>query len=179
MIARRTSPTTPLQLHQTLNRSLTRYGDSSKAQPFFDIKNVLDQMVGGKNDGVGDKTVFVPLDRTDHLSLARRRLVVMDNTYTALKLQGGERSRTQNPKGQRSRQLTANAMAMSLSVTVSMGELMKGVLRTTLRVMRLSVDVSLAAKSIFPGRRRKSLYVSPPWMRESMSSATESPSERS
>ena len=89
MIARRTSPTTPLQLHQTLNRSLTRYGDSSKAQPFFDIKDVLDQMVGGKNDGVGDKTVFVPLDRTDHLSLARRRLVVMDNTYTALKLQGG------------------------------------------------------------------------------------------
>ena len=54
-------------------------------------------------------------------------------------------------------QLTARAIAISLSVTVSIGLLMNGVLSTTLRVMRLSVETSCAAKSILPGRRRKSL----------------------
>jgi hypothetical protein len=49
-------------------------------------------------------------------------------------------------------------MAISLSVTVSMGLLMNGVLRTTFLVILLSVTTSEAAKSIFPGRIRRSLY---------------------
>ena len=58
--------------------------------------------------------------------------------------------------------LTAMLIAMSVSVTVSIGELMNGVLRTTFLVIRLSVTTSEAENSILPGRMRKSLYVSPP-----------------
>ena len=53
--------------------------------------------------------------------------------------------------------LTAIEIAISPSVTVSIGLLMKGVFRVTFLVIRLSVITSWAAKSIFPGRRRISL----------------------
>lgn len=53
-------------------------------------------------------------------------------------------------------------IAISPSVTVSIGLLIKGVLSVTLRVIRLSAMTSEAAKSIFPGNMRKSSYVSPP-----------------
>jgi hypothetical protein len=74
--------------------------------------------------------------------------------------------------------LTAMLMAISPSVTVSIGLLINGVLRTTFLVILLSVETSLAAKSIFPGKSRKSLYVSPPRLVESMSSSMERPSGR-
>jgi hypothetical protein len=53
--------------------------------------------------------------------------------------------------------LTAMAIAISLSVTVSIGLLMNGVLSTTFFVIRLSVTTSDAGKSILPGRSKKSL----------------------
>lgn len=54
-------------------------------------------------------------------------------------------------------QLTAIEIAMSPSVTVSIGELTKGVLRVILRVILVPKVTSLAANSILPGRSRKSL----------------------
>jgi hypothetical protein len=59
--------------------------------------------------------------------------------------------------------LTAMEIAIWASVTVSIGLLIKGVLRVTFLVIRLSVRTSEAGKSILPGKRRKSLYVRPPW----------------
>lgn len=53
--------------------------------------------------------------------------------------------------------LTAMEIAISASVTVSIGELTKGVLRVILRVILVSTVTSLAAKVILPGRSRKSL----------------------
>jgi hypothetical protein len=53
--------------------------------------------------------------------------------------------------------LTAREIAISLSVTVSIGLLKNGVLSTTLRVTRVSVITSAGEKSILPGRIRKSL----------------------
>jgi hypothetical protein len=47
-------------------------------------------------------------------------------------------------------------MAISVSVTVSIGELRKGVLSTTLRVMRVRSDTADAWKSMKPGSTRKS-----------------------
>lgn len=54
------------------------------------------------------------------------------------------------------------ATAISVSVTVSIGEESSGDLRTVRFVMRLSSPTSFAGKSMWPGRTRKSLYVSPP-----------------
>ena len=68
-------------------------------------------------------------------------------------------------------------IAISSPVTVSIGLLINGVLRTTFLVMRLSVMTCWAEKSIFPGSIRKSLYVRPPWRVEFMSWSTDNPSE--
>lgn len=70
------------------------------------------------------------------------------------------------------------AMAISVSVTVSMGDETNGVLSEVLRVMGLSSATPLAGKSMWPGRTRKSLYVSPPtpFLLESMSSISDKPS---
>jgi hypothetical protein len=48
-------------------------------------------------------------------------------------------------------------IAISVSVTVSIGLLRKGVFSTTFLVTRLSIITFEAGKSILPGRRRKSL----------------------
>jgi hypothetical protein len=68
-------------------------------------------------------------------------------------------------------------IAISSPVTVSIGLLINGVLRTTFLVMRLSVTTWWGEKSIFPGSIRKSLYVRPPWRVEFMSWSTDKPSE--
>jgi len=67
-------------------------------------------------------------------------------------------------------------IAMSVSVTVSIGELIKGVFNVIFFVILESSETAEAGKSMYPGRIRKSLYVSPPWTLESMSSAAERPS---
>jgi hypothetical protein len=51
--------------------------------------------------------------------------------------------------------LTAILIAISPSVTVSIGLEMKGVRRVTFRVMRVSAVTSEAAKSILPGERSR------------------------
>ena len=48
-------------------------------------------------------------------------------------------------------------MAMPLSVTVSIGELMRGVFRVNFLVMGDDRVTSLDEKSMYPGRIRKSL----------------------
>ena len=67
-------------------------------------------------------------------------------------------------------------MAMSVSVTVSIGEEINGVFNEIFFVMRDSRDTADAGKSMYPGRIRKSLYVNPPFIFESISSSAERPS---
>jgi len=67
-------------------------------------------------------------------------------------------------------------IAMSVSVTVSMGEESKGVFNVIFFVILLSRVTEEAGKSMNPGRIRKSLYVRPPLTLESISSSAERPS---
>ena len=100
------------------------------------------------------------LHGADHGGLRGGGLVVVDHAAAAEELDDTRvgMGTSIDTEGE----LTAMCIAMSVSVTVSIGELMKGVLRTTLRVILLSVTTCCAAKSILPGRMRKSLYVRPP-----------------
>ena len=67
-------------------------------------------------------------------------------------------------------------IAMSVSVTVSIGEEIKGVFNVIFFVILLSRLTEEAGKSMNPGNIRKSLYVRPPLTFESMSSSAERPS---
>lgn len=54
------------------------------------------------------------------------------------------------------------AMAISVSVTVSIGEERKGVFKTVRLVILLSKLTAFEGKLMWPGSTRKSLYVNPP-----------------
>jgi hypothetical protein len=101
----------------------------------------------------------VSLYGSDHGRLRFGRLIVMDNANASEEL--NDKGHATGERGiemyRVKRRLTAIDMAILSSVTVSMGLLMKGVFRETLRVIWVSVMALEAGKSIFPGRRRKSL----------------------
>lgn len=70
-------------------------------------------------------------------------------------------------------------IAISASVTVSIGDDTRGSFRLIFFVSLLSSDTAEDGKSMRPGSSRKSLYVSPPRCLLSISSCTEIPSRRS
>ena len=54
--------------------------------PCFDLENVLDELVRGEDNGLGDESVFVALHSSDHRSLLLCSLVVVDNTNPSQEL---------------------------------------------------------------------------------------------
>jgi hypothetical protein len=84
-------------------------------------------------------------------------LVVVNDSDSSQELTKGVVSAFPIDEKTNEMELTAIEIAMSASVTVSIGELTKGVLRVILRVILVSTVTSLAAKSILAGRSRKSL----------------------
>lgn len=62
--------------------------DTAESKSSFDVVDVADRSVGTKTNGVGDETVLVFLDFSDHGGLILGRAVVVDDTETTVK---GER----------------------------------------------------------------------------------------
>ena len=65
---------------------LTSDRDTGEAEPLLDIKYILDMVGRRQDDRLGDEAVLVALGCTDHGGLGSRRLVVMNDTDTALEL---------------------------------------------------------------------------------------------
>lgn len=69
-----------------MEHQLTCHGDTTEAKSLFDVKDILNDIVGAKDDWVRDKTILVALDGADHCSLLFSGLVVVDDTDTSKKL---------------------------------------------------------------------------------------------
>ena len=138
---------------------LTCDGDTTKSKPCLDIQDVFHSMRRGKDHGIGNEPILVAFDRPDHGSLRRRTLIMMYDTNATKELKSKTQTQIALNKAPfaDSCMLTAIAIAISPSVTVSIGLLMNGVLSTTFLVIRLSITTSDAGKSILPGRSKKSL----------------------
>jgi hypothetical protein len=118
---------------------LTGDRNSAESQAGLHVQHIFDVMVWGKDDGIRNKAIFVALHGTDHSCLRGSRLVVVYNADAAqqlhvVKIYMKSVKRRKSP-GWR----TANEIAISSPVTVSIGLLINGVLSTTFLVMRLSV----------------------------------------
>lgn len=137
-----------------------RTSDWDAGEPLggFDVEDLSDSVVWPKYDRRGYKAILVTFYSSDHCRLGHGRLVVMYHSDPPEELAAGMISTIYPTSGEtRKMRLTAMEMAISASVTVSIGELMKGVLRVILRVILPSTVTPLAAKSILPGRSKKSL----------------------
>ena len=68
------------------NSRLTGDGNSTETQAGLHIQHILNVMVRGKDDRIGNKAVFMTLHGTDHGSLRRRWLIVVYNADAAQEL---------------------------------------------------------------------------------------------
>lgn len=65
---------------------LTGDRNTTETETSFAVKDVVDDVVGGKDDRVGNEAVLVPLYGADHSSLRLSGLIVMDNANASKKL---------------------------------------------------------------------------------------------
>lgn len=79
--------TTPMSLvrAQCKKLVLTSNGEASKSKLGLESKHLLDGVLGGHDDGVGNESVLVLLDLLDHLGLLLGGAVVVDDTNTTEK----------------------------------------------------------------------------------------------
>ena len=74
-------------MKSAIKRMLTGDGDSSEAEALLHVKDVFDQVCRGKDNGVRNETVLMPLDGADHCGLRGGGLVVVDDANAAEELQ--------------------------------------------------------------------------------------------